>query len=60
MKNLEKKACSHCEEEGHPASKCPGNCPNFKAIHSIKGYTTRHDTYEKAMITPLTSAPWTS
>jgi hypothetical protein len=41
MKNLEKKACSRCGEEGHPASKCPGNCPNCGAIHSIEGCTTR-------------------
>jgi cellular nucleic acid-binding protein len=41
MKNLEKKACSRCGEEGHPASKCPGNCPNCGTIHSIEDCTTR-------------------
>jgi hypothetical protein len=41
MKNLEKKACSRCGEEGHPASNCPGNYPNYGAIHSIKDCTTR-------------------
>jgi hypothetical protein len=40
-KNLEKKACSRCGEEGHPASKCPGNYPNYGAIHFIEDCTTR-------------------
>ena len=29
-----KKGCSRCGEEGHQASQCLGNCPNFGALHS--------------------------
>jgi hypothetical protein len=33
LDHLNMKACSHCGEEGHQASQCTGNCPNYDIKH---------------------------